>query len=41
MKELSKRKKAELDFIAAMTEDATLAAAARLSRLAKASAKQG
>lgn len=39
MKELSKRKKAELDLIAAMTEDATLAAAGKLSRLAKASAK--
>ncbi len=39
MKELSKRKKAELDLIAAMTEDATLAAAAKLSKLAKASAK--
>ncbi len=39
MKELSKRKKAELDLIAAMTEDATLAAAAKLSRLAKASAR--
>jgi hypothetical protein len=39
MKTLTKRKRAELDLIAAMTEDATLAAAAKLSRLAKASAK--
>jgi hypothetical protein len=39
MKELSTRRKAELDLIAAMTEDATLAAATKLSRLAKARAK--
>jgi hypothetical protein len=35
MKELTKRKKAELDLIAALTEEATLAAATKLSRLAK------
>jgi hypothetical protein len=35
MKHLTRRKKAELDLIAAMTEDATLAAAASLSKLAK------
>jgi len=35
MKELPKRKKAELDLIAALTEEATLSAAAKLSKLAK------
>lgn len=35
MKELTKRKKAELDLIAALTEEATLSAAAKLSNLAK------
>ena len=35
MKAFTKRKKAELDLIAAMTEDATLAATAKLSKLAK------
>lgn len=35
MKELTKRKKAELDLIAALTEDATLAAATKLSKLAE------
>ncbi len=40
MKDLSRRKKAELDLIAAMTEDATLAAAAKLARLGKTSARQ-
>ncbi len=39
MRNLLKKKKAELDLIAAMTEDATLAAAEKLSRLTKASAK--
>ena len=39
MKALTKRKRTELDLIAAMTEDATVAAAVKLSRLAKASAK--
>jgi hypothetical protein len=37
MKALTKRKKAELKLIAALTEDATLAAASKLSKLAKAS----
>ncbi len=36
MKDLTRRKKAELDLIAAMTEDATVAAAAKLSKLARA-----
>lgn len=35
MKALTKRKKAELDLIVAMTEDATVAAAAKLSKLVK------
>jgi hypothetical protein len=34
MKALTKRKREELDLIAAMTEDATLAAATKLSKLA-------
>jgi hypothetical protein len=40
MKQLAKRKKAELDLIAAMTEEATLAAATRLSKLARTTAKK-
>lgn len=35
MSHITKRKKAELDLIVAMTEDATLAAAAKLSKLAR------
>lgn len=35
MRALTKRKKAELDLIAALTEDATLAAASKLSKLAR------
>ncbi len=35
MKVLTKRKKAELILIAALTEEATLSAAAKLSKLAK------
>jgi hypothetical protein len=35
VKELTKRKKAELDLIAALTEEATLSAATKLSKLAK------
>lgn len=35
MKQLTRRKKAELDLIVAMTEDATLAAAQKLSKLSK------
>lgn len=35
MKELPNRKKAELDLIAALTEEATLSAAAKLSKLTK------
>jgi len=40
LKALSKRKKAELDFIAALTEDATLAAATRLSKLTRTAVKK-
>ncbi len=36
MKNLTRRKKAELDLIAAMTEDATVAAATKLSKMARA-----
>jgi hypothetical protein len=35
MKELAKGKKAELDLIAALTDEATLAAATKLSRVVK------
>jgi len=39
MKGLSRQKQAELDLIAALTEDATLAAAAKLSERAKTAAR--
>jgi hypothetical protein len=40
MKKLSERKKAELRLIAALTEDATLAAEAKLSKLKKRLARE-
>ena len=40
MKALSKRKKAELDLIAALTEDATLAAATKLSKVERTTVKK-
>ena len=40
MKAVTRRKKAELDLIAALTEDATLAAATKLSKLERTSVKR-
>lgn len=40
MKELTKRKKAELDLIAALTEEAMLAVASKVSELAKTTVKK-
>lgn len=39
MRELTRRKRAELDLIVAMTEEATIAAAAKLSKMARATTK--
>lgn len=39
MKVLTKRKKAELELIAALTEDATVAAATKLAKMAKTTVK--
>ena len=40
MKAVTRRKKAELDLIAALTEDATLAAAPKLSQLERTTVKR-
>lgn len=40
MKALTKRKEAELDLIAALTEEATLAAVSKLSKTAKTAVKK-